>query len=234
MTAGDRNRSVPRGVGETERIHLPMRRKALRRALLLLCVLGSALWVAGPAQAKGTEGDVTAESVSITGSGISVRLIGDDAASYGDLSNTFSPSSRMAGRPANVDLGPRYAVSYWITCQLPNGSTAFAVINQSLFPYARYRSLAQVWSFTPPGQPSCGSLQAPAAGWVASRRGLFDVLSAAGLPAAPPAAIPAQPLAPLAGGPAFAWYALVMVGGLVALLGVGAVTRRRIRARASP
>jgi len=65
----------------------------LRRALLLLCVLGSALWVAGPAQAKGTEGDVTAESVSITGSGISVRLIGDDAASYGDLSNTFSPSS---------------------------------------------------------------------------------------------------------------------------------------------
>jgi hypothetical protein len=205
----------------------------VRRALLLLCVLGSALCVAGSAQAKGVEGDVTAESVSIIGSGVSVRLTGQDAASYGDLSNTFNPSSRMTDQPANVDLGPRYEVAYWITCQVPNGQSAFVVINQSLFPYARYRSLAQVWSFTPPGQPSCGSLQAPAAGWVASRRSLFDVLITAGLPAAPPAAIPAQPLAPLRAGPSAAWYAVVGIGGLLTLLLVAVLTRRRARARAS-
>ena len=205
----------------------------MRRALLLLCVLGSALWVAGPAQAKGAEGGVTAESVSITGPGVSVRLTGEDAASYGDLTNTFNSTSRMTGQPVSVDLGPRYEVAYWITCQVPNGPSAFVVINQSLFPYARYRSLAQVWSFTPPGQPSCGWVQAPGAGWVASRRGLFDVLTTAGLPAAPPAAVPAQPLAPLAGGPSFAWYALVTIGGLATLLSVATLTRRRARARAS-
>jgi len=200
---------------------------------LLLCVLGSTLWVAGPAQAKGVEGDVTAESVSIHGPGISVRLTDENAASYGDLSNTFSPTSRMTGRPVNVDLGPRYEVAYWITCRLPNGPSAFVVINQSLFPYAQYRSLAQVWSFTPPGQPSCGWVQAPAAGWVASRRGLFDVLTAAGLPEAAPAAAPAHPLAPLRAGPSAAWYALVGIGGLLTLLLVAVLTRRRARARAS-
>jgi len=189
--------------------------------------------VAGPASAKGAEGGVTAESVSITGPGLFLRLTGEDAASYGYLSNTFNSNSRMTGRPVSVDLGPRYEVAYWITCETPDGISQFVVINQSLFPYARYRSLAQVWTLTLPSQPSCGGVQAPAVGWVASRRGLFDVLTAAGLPVAPPAAAPAQPLGPLRIGPSAAWYALVGMGGLLTLLLIAVLTRRRARARES-
>ena len=205
----------------------------MRRGLLLLCVLGSALWVAGPAQAKGAEGGVTAESVSITGPVGSARLSGSSASAYGDLSNIFDPSSRMIGRPINVALGPRYDVVYSLTCDLPAGGSKTVAIHQSLYPYARYRSLPQVWTFTAAGEPACGWVLAPAAGWVASRRGLFDVLTAAGLPVAPPAAAPAQPLAPPRAGPSAAWYALVGVGGLLTLLLVAVLTRRRARARAS-
>jgi len=189
--------------------------------------------MAGPAQAKGAEGGVTAESVSITGPAGSVRFSGTSAAAYGDLSNTFNPSSRMTGRPFDVALGPRYDVAYSLTCDLPGGGSKTVAIHQSLYPYARFRSLAQVWTFTAAGQPACGWVEGPAAGWVASRRGLFDVLTAAGLPEAPPAAAPAQPLAPLRAGPSAAWYAVVGIGGLLTLLLVAVLTRRRARARAS-
>lgn len=204
----------------------------MRRAVFLLFVLSSTLSVAGTALAKGAEGGVTAESVSITGPGGSARLSGDQASAYGDLSNAFAPESRMKGEPVNVTLGPRYDVVYSITCELPAGGSQTVAIHQSLYPYARFRSLAQMWTFTPPGQPGCGWVQPPAVGWVASRRGLFDILTTAGLPEAPLAPAPAQPLTPL-GGPSFAWYALFMVGGLLTLLLVSALTRRRARARAS-
>jgi len=137
----------------------------------------------------------------------------------------------MTGRPVDVTLGPRYDVVYSITCVLPAGGNKTVALHQSLYPYAQFRSLAQVWTFTPAGQPSCGWLQSPAAGWVASRQGLFDLLTAAGLPDAPPAPGPAQP--PLNSGPNFAWYALVILGGLLMLTLAAAVTRRRVRARAS-
>jgi len=207
----------------------------MRRVLLLLFLASCTLWVAGTAHAKGPgeEGGVTAESVSITGLGGSARLSGSSAAAYGDLSNAFNPESRMTGEPVNVTLGPRYDVVYSITCKLPSGGTQTVAIHQSLYPYARFRSLAQVWTFTPTGQPGCGWLQAPAVGWVASRRGLFDILTAAGLSEAPPAPAPAQPLTPLQGGRSFAWYALGTVGGLLTLLLISAVTRRRARARAT-
>lgn len=205
----------------------------MRRALLLLFVASCTLWVAGTALAKGAEGGVTAESVSITGPGGSARLSGDQATAYGDLSNAFAPESRMRGEPVNVTLGPRYDVVYSITCELPAGGSQTVAIHQSLYPYAQFRSMAQVWTFTPAGQPGCGWVQSPAVGWVASRRGLFDILTTAGLPEAPPAQAPAQPLTPLQGGPSFAWYALLTVGGLLTLLLVSALTRRRARARAS-
>jgi hypothetical protein len=205
----------------------------VRRGILLLFVVGSVLWVAGPAQAKGAEGGVTAESVSITGPAGSVSLTGTSAAAYGDLSNAFNPSSRMASKPVNVALGPRYDVVYSLTCDLPAGGSTTVAIHQSLYPYARYRSLAQVWTFTAAGQPACGWVEAPAAGWVASRRGLFDVLTAGGLPEALPAPAPAQPLAPLGDGPSAAWYAVVIIGGLLTLLLVALLTRHRVRARAS-
>ncbi len=206
----------------------------MRRALLLLFVAACTLWVSGTAQAKGPgeDGGVTAESVSIKGPGGAARLSGGSAQAYGDLSNTFNPESRMSGRPVYVSLGPRYDVVYSLTCNLPGGGTKTVSIHQSLYPYARFRSLAQVWTFTPSGQPGCGWVQGPAAGWVASRRGLFDVLTAAGLPEAPPAAAPAQPLAPLRAGPSAAWYAVVGIGGLLTLLLVAVLTRRRARARA--
>src|SRR5438128_6600121 len=167
----------------------------MRRGFLLLFVTSCTLWMAGTALAKGAEGGVTAESVSIAGPGASARLSGDQASAYGDLSNAFNPDSRMAAEPVSVTLGPRYDVVYSITCNLPSGGSQTVAIHQSLYPYARFRSLAQVWTFTPAGQPSCGWLQAPAVGWVASRRGLFDILTTAGLPDAPPA--PVQPLTPL-------------------------------------
>ena len=44
---------------------------------------------------------------------------------------------------------------------------------------------------------------------------------------------PAQPLAPLRAGPSAAWYALVGIGGLLTILLVAVLTRRRARARAS-
>jgi len=136
---------------------------------------------------------VEAECVSIRGPGGAVWLLsGAQAAAYGDLSNTFDLTSRMTGRPVSVALGPRYEVLYGLTCSLPNGGTNTVSIHQVLYPYAWFRSLAQVWTFTPPGQPACGTAQAPATGWVASRGGLFDVLKTAGLPEAPPAAAPVR------------------------------------------
>src|SRR5207249_11149953 len=120
-------------------------------------------------------------------------LTGTSAAAYGDLSNVFDPSSRMASRPVNVALGPRYDVVYSLTCDLPAGGSKTVAIHQSLYPYPRYRWLAQVWTFTAAGPPACGWVLSPAAGWVASRRGLCGVLRAGRLPPGAPGRAPAPP-----------------------------------------
>jgi hypothetical protein len=204
----------------------------MRRALLLLLVTGVVLGLAGPAQAKGPgeTGEVLDESVAIKGPGGSAGLSGSSAMDYADLSNIFNPTSRMSGRPL-VALGPRYDVTYSVTCEVPGGGTETVSINQALYPYARFGSLAQVWTFTPAGQPGCGFLQAPAAGWVASRRGLLEVLTAAGLPASAPVAAPGRPLSAPHGELSPVWFILA-AGGLLTLL-FAAAGAGRARARAS-
>jgi len=163
------------------------------RRVLALTVFGLAMALAAsPAQAKVPgEGGVVSESLVITGPGLGKGLPvgGSLSMTYGDLSNTFNTTGKMTGRPAAVTLGPGYQVVYNLQCDTGQG-TQTASFGQFLYPYATYRSTAQVWTYTPAGQAGCLGWESPSAGWVASRRGVFETLVSAGLPRTAPVSAP--------------------------------------------
>jgi hypothetical protein len=203
------------------------------RRLLALTVFGLALaLVASPAQAKGPEeGGVVSESLVISGPGLGKPLPvgGQLSATYSDLSNTFNNNGKMTGRPTAVTLGPRFEVLYNLRCETADGirTTSF---RQSLYPYATFRSTPQVWTFTAAGQAACAGWEAPPAGWVASRRGVFETLVSAGLPRTLPVSVPAPGPSVPRSWPWGIWVGLALAGLAIAAGTVTVVSRSRGRA----
>jgi hypothetical protein len=172
------------------------------RRLVTVAVVGMALVAAMsvPALAKGENGEgLGAESVAIVGPGLAgpVTLGGDQAANYGELSRVFS-NGKMTERPTQLRLGPAYDVLYTIDCMSPGGAGnsvgARNVLSyhQVLYPYATFGDFTRPWTYTPAGQPACGFISAPMAGWMATSTDLTPALVGAGLPATAPD-LPAAP-----------------------------------------
>jgi hypothetical protein len=153
----------------------------------------------------------------------------DRAASttYEDLSNVFSPTARMHLRPGAVNLGPRFSLLFTLACTDPAGIDTVS-IHQDLYPYASYREQPQVWTYTPAGQGAfCRTADQLAAGWNATRRGLFDTLAAAGLPSTAPVTAPLPvPVSVPAPAPYPFWPVVWLVAAFLTLLLVAVVTGR--------
>jgi hypothetical protein len=207
----------------------------MKRACVLLLGVLAVVLMGTAAMAKPGEmgGDVT-EAAAISGPGLS-RPVGLDQTAlttYLDLSNLFDPYTRMHVRPSSVALGPRFALLLTMTCTGPSGLET-ASIHQDLYPYASFKGQSQVWTFTPAAQRTCSEFVSVAPGWNASRRGLFDALTMAGLPVGAPVSAPNDvpgrlPVAqPQRFWPVFAVAAVLMTLLLVGVL----VGRPRRRAR---
>ena len=213
----------------------------MRRTLSAMAIgCAVVMAMATPALAKG-EGDegLGFEAVAIVGPGLAdpVSMAGDQALSYGDLARTFS-GAKMTVRPTAIDLGPVYRVTYTIACPSSTAGAGVVTYHQELYPYASFGDFARAWTYTPAGQPTCGFMGSPGAGWMAASTDLTQALVDAGLPSSAPAvpapAAPAPQSAPVPSDGIPVWVFAVLAAALTAaLVGVGLRGRQGQRRRAA-
>lgn len=171
----------------------------MRRGVILISTAAAALMaIAGPSWAKGS-----GWSVKMTvGAGRSPRVLTIVGDIWEQQAGLFDADLKQSSPPL-IHLGPGYPVAIAGPC---GDGSAFA-LRQTVYPYPRLGP----WTYTPPNQPYCRWV-APPAGWFAAPRSLFDAITAAGLPARPPAIERATGRAEARG--ALGWPIAIGVGSL--------------------
>jgi hypothetical protein len=186
----------------------------MRRWILVLAATATIVALAAPASfAKGSNWTVT---IALDG-GRTATMAAPGSEVWERGAGLFEADLKQASHPG-LRLGPGYVAT--ITGPCPNGG-AFT-LRQTIYPYPALGP----WTYTAPGQAYCGSASPPA-GWFAAPKDLFPALTAAGLPATPPAARTAaghvSPTAP----DAPPWLPIVLAAaGLIGLIAAGATMGR--------
>jgi len=200
----------------------------MRTAIVVLVALG---WLLGLAPAAHAKGPTTA---TIAGPGLAdpVKIESYDAtATLPGLSTLmdwtggtvmFGDAVELSPDKPTVELGPRYAVTYYLDRQ--------PVLTQELYPF----TAKGPFTFTPAGQRSMFINAELQSGWYHGPKELATSLTLLGVtapgtpqpaPAAASRAAPAPPAAPVDGGIPLGWW---LVGALAAAgLAGGAVLLRR-------